>query len=128
METALVVGFFAIAVLIVCMRILLAIKKRVPTYLFTTVRYAIIIEAVAATIYYVTRDIQITITMTLITLMILTTIALVTAYRTIAKSKHYKCKRCKGTTLNCEVCDNPSCPNQPCCGQPKNICDCYDNG
>jgi len=37
---------------------------------------------------------------------------------------NYYCDKCKGTTKNCETCDNPSCPNQPCCGRPLRECDC----
>ena len=38
--------------------------------------------------------------------------------------KDFYCDKCKGTTKDYECCDNPSCPNQPCCGKPLKYCDC----
>ena len=37
---------------------------------------------------------------------------------------NYHCDLCKGVTLNCNWCENPSCPNQPCCGRPLKLCNC----
>jgi len=36
----------------------------------------------------------------------------------------FKCDKCKGTTKDVDYCDNPSCPNMPCCGKPKEDCEC----
>jgi len=36
----------------------------------------------------------------------------------------YYCDKCKGTTKCVDYCDNPSCPEQPCCFKPLKDCDC----
>lgn len=36
----------------------------------------------------------------------------------------YYCHDCKGTTYDVNYCDNPDCPNMPCCGRSKEECDC----
>lgn len=36
----------------------------------------------------------------------------------------YKCPKCKGHTWGVAWCENPSCPNMPCCGRPIELCDC----
>jgi hypothetical protein len=41
--------------------------------------------------------------------------------------KDYKCDKCQGTTNNSELCENPECPNMPCCGKPKELCTCNDS-
>jgi hypothetical protein len=40
-------------------------------------------------------------------------------------SDHY-CPDCKGITTLSFECGNPACPNQPCCGQAKPECKCYE--
>lgn len=37
---------------------------------------------------------------------------------------YYFCEKCKGRTYDVDYCDNPSCPNMPCCGRPKELCKC----
>ena len=39
----------------------------------------------------------------------------------------YYCSKCEGTSTNSTMCENPNCPNQPCCGQPKEKCMCNEN-
>jgi len=39
----------------------------------------------------------------------------------------FHCNECGGTTYYVDYCDNPCCPNQPCCGKPKDQCYCYLN-
>lgn len=36
----------------------------------------------------------------------------------------YICPKCEGRSFNSDSCENPSCPNQPCCGKPKELCKC----
>lgn len=36
----------------------------------------------------------------------------------------YYCNLCKGKSRS-TVCENPSCPDQPCCGRPLAECICY---
>lgn len=36
----------------------------------------------------------------------------------------YHCPKCGGTTFGVDYCDNPDCPNRPCCGRPAEECDC----
>lgn len=36
----------------------------------------------------------------------------------------YVCDQCKGTTKHSYCCENPSCPNMPCCGKPLEECTC----
>jgi hypothetical protein len=40
----------------------------------------------------------------------------------------YFCPECKGTTFYVDYCDNPECPNMPCCGKPRELCDCIETG
>jgi len=35
----------------------------------------------------------------------------------------FYCEECKGTS-DSYLCENPSCPNLPCCGKPETECDC----
>ena len=37
---------------------------------------------------------------------------------------NYKCNKCNGTTYNSTNCENPACPNLPCCGENVNMCRC----
>jgi hypothetical protein len=37
----------------------------------------------------------------------------------------YYCEDCKGTS-DSDQCENPDCPNQPCCGKPLEECHCND--
>ena len=39
----------------------------------------------------------------------------------------FKCDQCKGTTKHSYCCENPSCPNMPCCGKPVEECNCTYN-
>lgn len=38
--------------------------------------------------------------------------------------KGYYCPDCKGTSPTSTTCENPCCPQMPCCGRPREICDC----
>lgn len=38
--------------------------------------------------------------------------------------KRYHCPNCKGYTYDVDYCDNPCCPNMPCCGKPRELCSC----
>jgi len=40
--------------------------------------------------------------------------------------QRYHCPKCKGYSYDVDYCDNPSCPNMPCCGKPKELCDCKE--
>ena len=42
--------------------------------------------------------------------------------------QRYYCPDCKGTTFDVDYCDNPDCPNMPCCGKPRELCDCKETG
>ena len=42
----------------------------------------------------------------------------------IPKSVGFECNECKGNSPTSDQCENPSCPNQPCCGKPKELCSC----
>lgn len=44
----------------------------------------------------------------------------------LTNMKSYYCSKCKGYTYDVDYCDNPSCPNMPCCGKPKELCDCEE--
>ena len=37
--------------------------------------------------------------------------------------KGFYCDECKGTSPTSNCCENPSCPNMPCCGHTT-TCDC----
>lgn len=37
---------------------------------------------------------------------------------------NYTCKKCKGTSVGSHLCENPECPNMPCCGLPVSECTC----
>lgn len=39
----------------------------------------------------------------------------------------YTCDKCKGTSTTSYVCENPSCPLMPCCGEEENNCSCSYN-
>jgi hypothetical protein len=39
----------------------------------------------------------------------------------------YKCDKCGGISPSSDQCENHSCPNQPCCGKPKEECTCYES-
>lgn len=36
----------------------------------------------------------------------------------------FYCPSCGGKTIGVSYCDNPECPNMPCCGKPKDQCNC----
>ena len=38
--------------------------------------------------------------------------------------KGYHCDKCEGTSTTSTVCENPDCPNQPCCSKPLAECRC----
>ena len=44
----------------------------------------------------------------------------------MCEREKFYCKKCKGVTYDVDYCDNPSCPNMPCCGKPKESCDCFN--
>ncbi len=37
----------------------------------------------------------------------------------------YECKECDGVSTTSSTCENPSCPDQPCCGKNKANCYCF---
>ena len=45
-------------------------------------------------------------------------------YTIFGVRQRYYCSKCKGTTYDVDYCDNPCCPNMPCCGRPRELCDC----
>ena len=42
----------------------------------------------------------------------------------LSKPVGYYCEKCKGTSTTSNQCENPSCPNMPCCGLPRSKCKC----
>jgi hypothetical protein len=44
----------------------------------------------------------------------------------LSKSESYYCEKCKGTSTTSNQCENPYCPNMPCCGDPEDKCECKD--
>jgi hypothetical protein len=38
----------------------------------------------------------------------------------------HKCDKCHTTTENSKMCENPTCPMMPCCGNPVDKCVCND--
>ena len=38
----------------------------------------------------------------------------------------YKCPKCSGDSPTSNTCENPDCPNMPCCGKPQEECSCYN--
>lgn len=36
----------------------------------------------------------------------------------------FECDQCKGITKHSYCCENPACPNMPCCGKPQELCEC----
>ena len=41
--------------------------------------------------------------------------------------KKFYCQECKGYTYDVDYCDNPSCPDMPCCAKPRELYSC-DSG
>lgn len=39
----------------------------------------------------------------------------------------FYCKKCKGTSPTSYLCENPECPNMPCCGKPEEECMCLES-
>ena len=39
----------------------------------------------------------------------------------------FLCNDCGGVSHTSNVCENPSCPNMPCCGKPKSECTCEND-
>ncbi len=39
---------------------------------------------------------------------------------------NYYCPKCEGITRGVKWCENPCCPNQPCCRKPKKECTCNE--
>ena len=37
----------------------------------------------------------------------------------------FKCDKCHGTSTTSHLCENPCCPNMPCCGKSETECSCY---
>lgn len=44
--------------------------------------------------------------------------------RVVIDVPDFKCDQCKGTTKHSYCCENPSCPNMPCCGKSVEDCTC----
>lgn len=42
--------------------------------------------------------------------------------------QHFYCQKCKGYTYDVDWCENPCCPNMPCCGKPRELCNCEETG
>ena len=42
----------------------------------------------------------------------------------VKKFTTFYCSKCKGSTTGVNWCENPDCPNQPCCGESHDKCDC----
>ena len=40
------------------------------------------------------------------------------------ENKDFECDKCKGVSSDSIQCENPSCPNMPCCNLPREKCDC----
>lgn len=36
----------------------------------------------------------------------------------------YICNKCGGKSSTSNCCENPDCPNMPCCGKTKENCNC----
>jgi hypothetical protein len=48
-------------------------------------------------------------------------------YDPVENDNDYNCEKCHGTTKHSYCCENPACPNMPCCGKPLEECKCTYN-
>ena len=40
------------------------------------------------------------------------------------ENKDFECDKCKGVCSDSIQCENPSCPNMPCCEESRTRCEC----